>query len=138
MPIASIWPETACESHVRTPDIDAHLTTSDIRNIINLDLRKQTAGGRHQIGMLAGFRSEWVAGFVLECMAGFVGIRKLTAGEAKESPSAASAERQARVAAQAHAGAVAFSRTGDPSMGDFQDAVVLAQFGDVDLNALSE
>jgi hypothetical protein len=75
MPIASIWPETACESHVRTPDIDAHLTTSDIRNIINLDLRKQTAGGRHQIGMLAGFRSEWVAGFVLECMAGFVGIR---------------------------------------------------------------
>ena len=63
---------------------------------------------------------------------------ELTAGEAKESPSAASAERQARVAAQAHAGAVAFSRTGDPSMGDFQDAVVLAQFGDVDLNALSE
>jgi hypothetical protein len=79
MPIASIWPETACESHVRTPDIDAHLTTSDIRNIINLDLRKQTAGGRHQIGMLAGFRSEWVAGFVLECMAGFVGIRKRAA-----------------------------------------------------------
>jgi hypothetical protein len=75
MPIASIWPETACESHVRTPDIDAHLTTSEIRNIINLDLRKRTAGGRHQIGMLAGFRSEWVAGFVLECMAGFVGIR---------------------------------------------------------------
>jgi predicted acylesterase/phospholipase RssA len=34
--------------------------------------------------------------------------------------------------------AVAFSRTGDPSIGDFQDAVVLAQFGDVDLNALSE
>jgi hypothetical protein len=63
---------------------------------------------------------------------------ELTAGEAKESPSAASAERQARVAAQAHAGAVAFSRTGDPSMGDFQDGVVLAQFGDVDLNALSE
>jgi hypothetical protein len=62
----------------------------------------------------------------------------LTAGEAKETPSAASAERQARVAAQAHAGAVAFSRTGDPSIGEFQDAVVLAQFGDVDLNALGE
>jgi hypothetical protein len=51
------------------------LTTNDIRNIINFDLRKQTVGGRHQIGTLAGFRSEWAAGFVLECMAGFVGIR---------------------------------------------------------------
>jgi hypothetical protein len=61
----------------------------------------------------------------------------LTAGEAKESPSAASAERQARLAAQSHAGAVAFSRAGDPAIGDFQDAAVLAQFGDVDLNALS-
>jgi hypothetical protein len=62
----------------------------------------------------------------------------LTAGEAKESPTAVSAERQARVAALAHAGAVAFSRTGDPSIGEFENAVVLAQFGDVDLNALSE
>ena len=26
--------------------------------------------------MLAGFVSEWVAGFRLECMAGFIGIRK--------------------------------------------------------------
>jgi len=25
--------------------------------------------------MLAGFVSEWVAGFRLECMAGFIGIR---------------------------------------------------------------
>jgi ATP dependent DNA ligase-like protein len=51
------------------------LTTNDIRNIINFDPRKQAAGDRHQIGMLAGFRSEWAVGFVLECMAGFVGIR---------------------------------------------------------------
>jgi hypothetical protein len=63
---------------------------------------------------------------------------ELTAGEAKEVPSAASAERQARVAALAHAGAVAFSRTGDPPIGEFENAVVLAQFGEVDLNALSE
>ena len=63
-PIASIWPETACESHARTPEIGAHLTPNDIRNMINLDLRKQAAGGRHQIGTLAGFRSEWAAGFV--------------------------------------------------------------------------
>jgi hypothetical protein len=30
--------------------------------------------GRLQIGMVAGFVSEWGAGFKLECMAGFVGI----------------------------------------------------------------
>jgi hypothetical protein len=58
MPIGLIWPETACESRVPPHEIDAHLTNSDIRNIINLDLRKQTVGGRHQIGTLAGFRSE--------------------------------------------------------------------------------
>jgi hypothetical protein len=62
----------------------------------------------------------------------------LTAGEAKEMPSAASAERQARLAALAHAGAVAFSRAGEPATGEFENAVVLAQSGDVDLNALSE
>jgi hypothetical protein len=36
------------------------------------------------------------------------------------------------------AGAVAFSRTGDPATGEFEDAVVLAHFGEVDLDALSE
>ncbi|SOC40023.1 hypothetical protein SAMN05892877_106341, partial [Rhizobium subbaraonis] len=41
--------------------------------------------GRLQIGMLAGMKSEWVAGFVSESMAGFIGIRievtqKLTQG----------------------------------------------------------
>jgi hypothetical protein len=51
------------------------LTTGDIRNIINFDLRQQTVSGRHPIGTLAGFRSEWAPGFVLECMADFVGIR---------------------------------------------------------------
>ena len=35
-------------------------------------------------------------------------------------------------------GAVAFSRTGDPAIGEFSDAVVLWQFGDVpnDLSGL--
>jgi hypothetical protein len=28
--------------------------------------------------------------------------------------------------------------TGDPAIGEFQDAVVLAKFGDVDLNTLSQ
>jgi hypothetical protein len=35
-------------------------------------------------------------------------------------------------------GAVAFSRTGDASTGEFGDAVILAQFGEVDLEALSK
>jgi hypothetical protein len=39
------------------------------------DPRKRTLGGRLQIGTVAGFGSESVAGFLLECMAGFVGIR---------------------------------------------------------------
>jgi hypothetical protein len=34
-------------------------------------------------------------------------------------------------------GAVAFSRTGDTTTGEFEDAVILAQFGDMDLTALS-
>jgi hypothetical protein len=42
----------------------------------HFDPRKQTPGGRHQIGTPAGFKSESVAGFLLECVAGFVGIRK--------------------------------------------------------------
>jgi hypothetical protein len=63
------------------------LTTNDIRNIINFDLPKQTVGGRHQIGTLAGFRSEWAAGFVLECMAGFVGIRTLITSLSSKSSS---------------------------------------------------
>jgi hypothetical protein len=62
----------------------------------------------------------------------------LTADEAKEIPTATAAECQAQSIARMHAGAIAFSRTGDPSIGEFQDAVILAQFGDVDLNAFSE
>jgi len=61
----------------------------------------------------------------------------LKAGEAREATNAAAAERAARALAAQHAGAVAFSRTGDPATGDFRDGAVLAQFGDVDLDALS-
>jgi len=63
---------------------------------------------------------------------------ELKPGEPQEAPTAGAAERRARALAAEHAGTVAFSRTGDPTTGDFPDAVVLAQFGDVDLNALSE
>jgi hypothetical protein len=62
----------------------------------------------------------------------------LKPGEAREVLSPIIAERRARALAAGHAGALAFSRTGDPATGEFQDAVVLAQFGEVDLNSLSE
>ena len=35
-------------------------------------------GGRLHLGTPAGFKSERVAGFKLECMAGFIGIRTLS------------------------------------------------------------
>ena len=61
----------------------------------------------------------------------------LKAGEAREATNSAAAVRAAQALAGGHAGAVAFSRTGDPATGEFQDAVVLAQFGEADLDALS-
>jgi hypothetical protein len=62
----------------------------------------------------------------------------LKARPALAATTALAAERGTRSVALDHAGAVAFSRTGDPALGKFQDAVILAQFGEVDLNALSE
>jgi hypothetical protein len=57
----------------------------------------------------------------------------LAPGEAVECPSASAAIRRAEVMSRhaAHAGAVAFSRRGDPNLGDFDDAVILKTFGDV-------
>jgi len=54
-------------------------------------------------------------------------------GEAVECQSASAAIRRAEVLSRAggNVGAVAFSRTGDPAMGDFSDAVVLKAFGEV-------
>ena len=62
----------------------------------------------------------------------------LKPGEAREVLSPIVAERRARALALEHAGAVAFSRTGDPATGEFQDAVILARFGEVDLDSLGE
>lgn len=36
-----------------------------------------------------------------------------------------------------HCGAIAFSRTGDPALGDFEDAVILKTVGEVDSGLLS-
>jgi hypothetical protein len=55
----------------------------------------------------------------------------LVPGEAKECPTAYGAEREAFRLAAAHAGALAFSRTGDPATGEFGDAVVLRAIGEV-------
>ena len=54
----------------------------------------------------------------------------LIAGEAQERPTANAALREARRMVETAAGAVAFSRTGDPSIGEFDDAVVIERFGD--------
>jgi hypothetical protein len=61
----------------------------------------------------------------------------LRPGEPREATHAWAADRAASFLAREHAGAVAFSRTGDPTTGEFQDAIVLAQYGDVDLDAMS-
>jgi hypothetical protein len=40
-------------------------------------------------------------------------------------------------AKEGHCGAIAFSRTGDPALGDFEDAVILKTIGEVDVGLLS-
>ena len=45
---------------------------------------------------------------------------------------------RARSLAASKAGAIAFSRTGDPDVGEFQDAVVLFKAGEVPEDALVE
>lgn len=64
----------------------------------------------------------------------------VAAGEATECLSANAAVMRAEALARKPGtmGAVAFSRTGDPSSGDFGDAKVIRKFGEVpdDLSAL--
>jgi hypothetical protein len=38
---------------------------------------------------------------------------------------------------EGHCGAIAFSRAGDPALGDFADAVILKTLGEVDVGLLS-
>jgi hypothetical protein len=62
---------------------------------------------------------------------------ELVAGEAKEFQTAGAAVREAQRMSIVAAGAVAFSRTGDPADGEFEDAVVIHRFGEVpDVDAL--
>ena len=62
----------------------------------------------------------------------------LKPGQAREVMSPIVDERRARALALEHAGALTFSRTGDPATGEFQDAAILARFGEVDLDSLGE
>ena len=57
----------------------------------------------------------------------------MIAGNAEECQSAATALRRAEMLARVPGsiGAVAFSRTGDPMMGEFGDAQLLRKFGNV-------
>jgi hypothetical protein len=57
----------------------------------------------------------------------------------KEARSAEQAIRMATsfAAEEGHCGAIAFSRTGDPALGDFEDAVILKTVGEVDISLLS-
>ena len=54
--------------------------------------------------------------------------------EPKEAQSADQASRMANALAvsEGHCGAIAFSRTGDPAIGEFDDAIILKTVGDVD------
>ena len=62
----------------------------------------------------------------------------LVAEEGKEAPNGYAAMSRARAMIGSKAGAIAFSRTGDPSMGDFEPAMILGRYGDVpgDLDAM--
>ncbi|WP_131116368.1 hypothetical protein [Lichenihabitans psoromatis] len=60
----------------------------------------------------------------------------LVAGEALEAPNSDIARRRAQALVPTHVGALAFSRTGDPDSGEFADAVVTAEFGEVDKGSL--
>ena len=55
----------------------------------------------------------------------------LVAGEAVERPNEHAAIREAIRLSASAAGSIAFSRTGDLSTGEFEDAVVIKQLGEV-------
>ena len=56
---------------------------------------------------------------------------RLVAEDAAEAPNRTAAISRARMVAAKKVGAVAFARTGDPALGEFRDAEVLATFGEV-------
>jgi hypothetical protein len=63
----------------------------------------------------------------------------IVACDPKEARSSEQAIRVARSLAEkeGHCGAIAFSRTGDPALGDFEDALIWKAVGEVDIGLLS-
>jgi hypothetical protein len=57
-------------------------------------------------------------------------------GEAQKMPNESAAIRRAEAMSHdpAHADALAFKRSGDPNMGNFNDATILKSFGEVPKN----
>jgi hypothetical protein len=64
---------------------------------------------------------------------------EIVACDPKEARSSEQAIRMATSLAtrEGHCGAIAFSRTGDPAIGDFEDALILSVVGEVDIGLLS-
>lgn len=62
---------------------------------------------------------------------------ELIAEEAVEAQSAFSAQRCAQALIAKKAGAIAFSRTGDPALGEFEDAVILGRYGETPADLLA-
>ena len=64
---------------------------------------------------------------------------EIVACEPKEARGSDQAIRMASTMAamEGHCGAIAFSRTGDPALGDFEDAVILKTVGEVDAGLLT-
>lgn len=62
---------------------------------------------------------------------------ELVAEEGIEAQSAFAAQRRAQATIGKKVGAVAFSRTGDPSIGEFDDAVILGRYGETPTDLLA-
>ena len=62
---------------------------------------------------------------------------ELIAEDGQEAPSAWSAQSRARAMVGRKAGAIAFSRTGDPQTGDFADAEILGRYGETPADLLA-
>jgi hypothetical protein len=64
---------------------------------------------------------------------------EIVACDPKEAHSSEQAIRMADSLAkcEGHYGAIAFSRTGDPAVGDFNDALILKVVGEVDIGLLA-
>jgi hypothetical protein len=64
--------------------------------------------------------------------------RKIVADQPREARSADHAKAMAERLAVTRPAVVAFSRTGDPDLGEFDDAVILARFGELPEEVLND